>query len=297
MIELSLCLAALLSRAFYVYATADMWPYAVTFIAVAVFPLALAGYGGHLATLALGDGSSRKKIALAIVWGLATCGVIVFGISQIMSYTASTQQQNVEMQFRDAVLSRLGAIASEPDEAKRKEAANSLKAVVLQSPIPHPIHIPVAQDELLVSANKELQNCNDFLARSKYRELHTYPVSIAIAEDKQNQEFNDNLDKYDLGAKPPAVAKTQHEGRQAQIDKEERRFSADEVNTWENTYGPEFEPAYHKMMAAVGNPRDFDSQAPMKNPETLFMIQHECTNLGALIQEYEAMTKPPTPHH
>ena len=150
----------------------------------------------------------------------------------------------------------------------------------------------IGQDELLSDAQKELKNCNDFLSRSNYRETHTYGVSIAIAEDKQDQQFNDGLDKYDLGTKPPAIAKAQHERRQAQIDREEAIFSSQEVNTWENTYGPEFEPVYHKMMAAVGNPRDFDGSNPMKAPDTLGMIKYECSNLGNLIQQYTAIPKP-----
>jgi len=65
-------------------------PYVIGFLAVAVFPLALAGYGGHLATLALADGTKRRR-ALILVWGLAALGVVFAGLQQIEAYRSDKE--------------------------------------------------------------------------------------------------------------------------------------------------------------------------------------------------------------
>jgi hypothetical protein len=113
-----------------------MWPYIITFVAVALFPLALAGYGGHLATLALSEGSRAKKKALAIVWGLAIAGILLFGLSQKIAYNADNARDSKDNSFRNDVLSKLQKIIDEPDAVKRKEKAGALKATV-QTTSPH----------------------------------------------------------------------------------------------------------------------------------------------------------------
>jgi hypothetical protein len=107
-----------------------MWPYILTFIAVAVFPLALAGYGGHLATLALPENSKARRRALVIVWSLAVSGVVLFGVSQILSYRTDKGRDGRDESFRRDVLRKLQAIIDEPNSAKRKEDAGALKASI-----------------------------------------------------------------------------------------------------------------------------------------------------------------------
>jgi hypothetical protein len=63
-----------------------MWPYILTTIAVAAFPLALAGYGGHLATLALPERSKKKRMA----WLL--CGGWLLGCLDIRSFSSGRLQ-------------------------------------------------------------------------------------------------------------------------------------------------------------------------------------------------------------
>jgi len=63
----------------------------IGFFAIAVFPLILAGYGGHLATLAL-DGVARKK-ALLIIWSLAGCGILAAGLNQYFFYKSEKELQ------------------------------------------------------------------------------------------------------------------------------------------------------------------------------------------------------------
>ncbi|HXJ94038.1 MAG TPA: hypothetical protein VMT20_14410 [Terriglobia bacterium] len=58
--------------------------YLISFFAVAAVPLAVAGYGGHLAAKVL-DRPQRHR-ALAIVWVLATLGVLLSGLQQMLVY-------------------------------------------------------------------------------------------------------------------------------------------------------------------------------------------------------------------
>jgi uncharacterized protein HemX len=58
--------------------------YVLSFLAVAAVPLAVAGYGGHLAAKVL-EGSERRR-ALSIVWALAALGVLLSGVQQITVY-------------------------------------------------------------------------------------------------------------------------------------------------------------------------------------------------------------------
>jgi uncharacterized membrane protein len=60
--------------------------YVISFLAVAAVPLAVAGYGGHLAAKVL-EGTERRR-ALSIVWVLAALGVLLSGVQQIMMYRA-----------------------------------------------------------------------------------------------------------------------------------------------------------------------------------------------------------------
>lgn len=75
-----------------------MVSYILTFLSVALFPLALAAYGGHLATLALGE-KPRKK-ALAIVWSLAVAGVVTAGLQQVGAYRSDKQHDAAQGDLR-----------------------------------------------------------------------------------------------------------------------------------------------------------------------------------------------------
>jgi len=104
-----------------------MGPYIFTTLAVAVFPTILAGYGGHLATLALPPGSRKKRNALFIVWGLALGGVLLFIASQIVAYKTDHTKEAKDNQFRDRVLASLTQIIEEPSRERQREYATQLK--------------------------------------------------------------------------------------------------------------------------------------------------------------------------
>jgi hypothetical protein len=59
--------------------------YIVAFFAVALFPLALAGMGAHLATLAVTNPKERSRWKLG-VWALAVAGVGFEGLQQVAAY-------------------------------------------------------------------------------------------------------------------------------------------------------------------------------------------------------------------
>jgi hypothetical protein len=63
--------------------------YIINFLAVAALPLAIAGYGGHLAAKVL-EKSDRKK-ALGVVWTLAVLGVLLSAVQQVFVYHSRQQ--------------------------------------------------------------------------------------------------------------------------------------------------------------------------------------------------------------
>jgi hypothetical protein len=67
-----------------------MLTYIVNLLAVAVFPLVLAGYGGHLATLALPDSRDQRRAKL-VVWGLALAGVLFSALQQAEAYRSDKE--------------------------------------------------------------------------------------------------------------------------------------------------------------------------------------------------------------
>jgi hypothetical protein len=113
--------------------------YLLSFLAAALFPLALAGYGGHLATIALPDTRLRRK-AFVIVWGLAIVGTIVSAVFQIALYRSDQKRDGAEVEFRADVRRKLDAIISEPDSSKKKDDAGDLKAQIDKTPRAH-VHI------------------------------------------------------------------------------------------------------------------------------------------------------------
>lgn len=58
--------------------------YIISFLSLAAFPLAVAGYGGHLAAKVLEMRERRR--ALAVVWILAMLGVLLSGFQQVLVY-------------------------------------------------------------------------------------------------------------------------------------------------------------------------------------------------------------------
>jgi hypothetical protein len=63
--------------------------YIINFLAAAALPLAIAGYGGHLAAKVLSK--VDRKRALCVVWTLAVLGVFLSGVQQVFVYRSRTQ--------------------------------------------------------------------------------------------------------------------------------------------------------------------------------------------------------------
>ena len=72
--------------------------YVLSFLSVAAVPLAVAGYGGHLAARVL-DGSQRHK-ALKTVWVLASLGVLLSGLQQVLVYRADRAHEREQTVMR-----------------------------------------------------------------------------------------------------------------------------------------------------------------------------------------------------
>lgn len=65
--------------------------YLISFFAVAAVPLAVAGYGGHLAAKVL-DRPQRRR-SLCVVWVLAALGVLLSGVQQMLVYRSDMKHE------------------------------------------------------------------------------------------------------------------------------------------------------------------------------------------------------------
>lgn len=74
--------------------------YLITFIALALVPLALGAYGAHLAAEVI-DNSKHRKNAMLIVWGLALVGVTLAGAQQALVYKSDRQHETDQRQFEE----------------------------------------------------------------------------------------------------------------------------------------------------------------------------------------------------
>jgi len=64
--------------------------YIVSFLGLALFPLALGAYGGYLAVVGLAD-KKQKHLAVVIVSVLAGLGVLFTGLQQIQAYRSDKE--------------------------------------------------------------------------------------------------------------------------------------------------------------------------------------------------------------
>ena len=88
--------------------------YLISFFSVAAVPLAVAGYGGHLAAKVLERPHRRK--ALAIIWALAALGVLLSALQQVLVYRSDRAHER-----QQAVL----AAKAEKDQEQLREKLDS----------------------------------------------------------------------------------------------------------------------------------------------------------------------------
>ena len=69
--------------------------YFVNFLAVAAIPLAIGGYGAHLAAKIL-ESQDRRK-ALTVIWLLAAAGVLLSGVQQILIHRSDRAAELQQM--------------------------------------------------------------------------------------------------------------------------------------------------------------------------------------------------------
>jgi len=143
-----------------------MWLYVVAVVAVAVVPLALAGFGAHLATPGIDDPRKRCR-AKIFIWGLAVLGVFVFIVLQVITYrsdkaheAADQARDRDDKSFRADTTAKLQTIIHEPDDAKRKAAANTLSKMLRQSTktaAPSPTPAPIVPSSPIVPSYGNLK--------------------------------------------------------------------------------------------------------------------------------------------
>lgn len=126
-----------------------MLSYIVTFFAGAVVPLILAGFGGHLATLAWTG--TKQRNAKIFIWALTIVGIVLFAVTQVFAFRSDARRDGADARrdiadarrdsedarrdrdeeiFRSDVRGKLNQIVNEPDISKRRAAANSLAPTV-----------------------------------------------------------------------------------------------------------------------------------------------------------------------
>ncbi len=129
--------------------------YVISFLAVAAVPLAVAGYGGHLAAKVLA-GSERRR-ALRVVWLLAALGVALSAVQQIMiaraDRTHARQQAELEAkaeQEQRDLQSKLDASLSRQDEVRQE-----LGSIVSYLHTPQP---RMSSHDLAMAASKMVED-------------------------------------------------------------------------------------------------------------------------------------------
>lgn len=110
-----------------------MWQYLVNFIAGAVFPLALAGYGGHLATLALPEKSKQRRNALILVWTLAILGVGSSAFQQYVSFRSDNKRSVFDSAERSSVDNKLDSISTQLGRLLRNAKTGRQQAEILST--------------------------------------------------------------------------------------------------------------------------------------------------------------------
>jgi hypothetical protein len=125
--------------------------YLISFLSAAAVPLAVAGYGGHLAAKVL-DRPERAR-ALTIVWALAVLGVILSAVQQVMVYRSDRrhEQQQAAIEARAEqeqrqLRDKLDASLSHEDEVRKE-----LGSIVRYLGAPHP---RMSMNALATSASK-----------------------------------------------------------------------------------------------------------------------------------------------
>jgi hypothetical protein len=258
-----------------------MLPYILTFAAVAVLPLLLAGYGGHLATIALRDSEKRK--ALLIVWVLALGGVVLFGVTQVLAYRSDKKRDEKDGGFRTGVLMMLQRIIDEPDTAKKKEAAVAFKdsltdAKAIDSkaaPKPLPVRVdsrpvntsqqPEASDpeaQLLERSVEVVRSCHSFLRSS----------------GKRMQEAQAKIQRHN--SRPNITEQSKQSFSQWQMELLHR----DDMQLYGQVYKQEFMDVRRLLVMRV--PDAVEPSVDYDNPHNMGGVTGICYDLSNLAEAY-----------
>ena len=113
--------------------------YVISLLSVAAFPLAVAGYGGHLAAKVL-DRPERHK-ALATVWALAVVGLVLSGLQQVLVYRSDRAHDLRQAALQAKAEKDQQQLREKLDRSlqRQEDVRNELGSIVrfLQTPQPH----------------------------------------------------------------------------------------------------------------------------------------------------------------
>jgi len=129
--------------------------YLISFLAVAAVPLAVAGYGGHLAAKVL-DRPQRRR-ALTFIWALAAAGVLLSALQQMLVYRSDIAQQRERVAMMARAEQEQQQLRDKLDVSLRheEEVRVELGSIVqyLQKPQPR-----MSAHELASSASKMVED-------------------------------------------------------------------------------------------------------------------------------------------
>ena len=108
----------------------------ISLLSVAAFPLAVAGYGGHLAAKVL-DRPERRK-ALATVWALAVVGLLLPGLQQMLIYRSDRAHELQQAALQAKAEKDQQQLREKLDSSLQEDVRKELDGIVrfLQTPQP-----------------------------------------------------------------------------------------------------------------------------------------------------------------
>jgi uncharacterized protein HemX len=112
--------------------------YFINFLAAAAIPLAIGGYGAHLAAKIL-ESPDRCK-ALAVIWLLAAVGVLLSGVQQILIHRSDRAQELMRVELQEKAERDQQQLREKLDSSLRhqEDVRQELDSIVkfLQTPQP-----------------------------------------------------------------------------------------------------------------------------------------------------------------
>jgi hypothetical protein len=176
---------------------------------LAIIPLALAAYGGHVAADAIPDIRQRRTVKRTF-WFLFVIGVAMAAAYQYRITKSDSDRQTSTKKWQDDIQKRLDEIIRQPVSAEQKEAATDLKHVVTSPPTGSKQQAERAQ------YLDHISNVSD----GKLRGMAEYEIAKPLEEKHGAWQRQDNVYQAEL-------ARSQSREARAEIERKRRKLTKD----------------------------------------------------------------------